>query len=198
LGIEYRIGTAACSAEGLEGGSVMKERTDRELLELAAKAAGLLAEPHEWRNGMLWLLRASGSVAWNPLDDDGDAMRLAVCLCIEPKFILIGDCRIDTLLPMYGYRSSASERYAPTHENRLAATRRAIVRAAAEIGAKMPARQQEEKLITDKEQLSYSDKEIIAMMERSFAFRLVTVAKAKDAKLADDVLALCLEVMGDK
>jgi hypothetical protein len=44
--------------------------TDRELLELAAKAADL-----PWEQ---WCI--NGDASWNPLIDDGDALRLAVKL----------------------------------------------------------------------------------------------------------------------
>lgn len=46
---------------------------DRELLELAARAAGIdpaLAEPINFSTGVEYY--------WNPLTDDGDALRLAV------------------------------------------------------------------------------------------------------------------------
>ena len=46
--------------------------TDRELLEAAAKAAGM---NHLWVDEI-----DSVSPEWNPLEDDGDAMRLAVGL----------------------------------------------------------------------------------------------------------------------
>ena len=50
--------------------------TDRELLEAARKAAGI--------SGGTWDGRvysnASGNDTWAPLDDDGDALRLAVKL----------------------------------------------------------------------------------------------------------------------
>lgn len=90
--------------------------TDRELLEMAAKAAGL-AFWHE--NG------------WNPLEDDGDAFRLAV--------------KLEITLSHYGAthvcetatgRALADE--VDTTGDGYAATRRAIVRAAAEIGKKLP------------------------------------------------------------
>ena len=60
---------------------------DRELLELAAKAAGL--EIHKQiqakRDSSIdpeaaGLFIANGSTWWNPLTDDGDALRLAVKL----------------------------------------------------------------------------------------------------------------------
>jgi len=82
---------------------------DRELLELAAKAAGISIKFH---GGMPWL--SSGKRPWDPLTDDGDALRLVVKLMeFEP------------------YKSRGK---APFISNDLAATRRSIVVAAAEIG----------------------------------------------------------------
>lgn len=88
--------------------------TDRELLELAAKAIGGVA--FESLGG--WALaKSSMSKLWNPLEDDGDALRLAVKL---------GD-DIQVMKNKAIYSDSEL----------CAATRRAIVRAAAEIGRKM-------------------------------------------------------------
>jgi hypothetical protein len=53
--------------------------TDREMLELAAKAAGL---PHQWCKAWHTMAepRPDGGFffekVWNPLRDDGDALRL--------------------------------------------------------------------------------------------------------------------------
>lgn len=97
--------------------------TDRELLELAAKAAGyqfstsmrslsqppvpvILAEPGRWKQ-------------WDPLHDDGDALRLAVDLGILEEAAWLN------------YRNGAM---AIEGLDAREATRRAIVRAAAEIG----------------------------------------------------------------
>lgn len=49
--------------------------TDRELLELAAKAAGYEYAKH---GGYIVVFGIPGN--WNPLSDDGDALRLAVKL----------------------------------------------------------------------------------------------------------------------
>jgi hypothetical protein len=98
--------------------------SDRELLELAAKAAGLWPGPEPFEH----LLDR-----WNPLTDDGDALRLAVKLgdTFLVKVGIFGQldktfCHIDSVA---------------TRENLgtdpCAATRRAIVRAAAEIGRNM-------------------------------------------------------------
>ena len=90
--------------------------TDRELLELAAKAAGIELENIPMMGAGL-LLKKGG--VWNPLADDGDALRLAV------KLGLFNDEDFVTELKAI-WMYSCTDYYA--------ATRRAIVRAAAEIG----------------------------------------------------------------
>ena len=94
--------------------------TDRELLELAAKAAGL----KEGIGGAFWT--DDGGI-FDPLTDDGDALRLAVKLQLQ----IINDgmtCVCRTGMPRnIGVIESLSG-------CQFEATRRAIVRAAAEIG----------------------------------------------------------------
>lgn len=116
--------------------------SDRELLEMAAKAAGITikpveiknvefagddrfigysTDPHEWLRG--W---------FNPLTDDGDALRLAVAVKLEVMFFL-------------GFGEVHSAHCAMNGDNKIeplgiddfAATRRAIVRSAAAIGSAM-------------------------------------------------------------
>lgn len=92
--------------------------TDRELLELAAKAA----EIKDWVDG--W-----SDKFWNPLTDDGDALRLAVKLKINLTF---------NWTSTDSFNRSKYEWNRERHgDNPCAATRRAIVRAAAEIGKEM-------------------------------------------------------------
>lgn len=108
---------------------------DRTLLELAAKAAGM--------NYLIWTPGASpivpaghrvgGRSNWCPLADDGDALRLAVKLEMQ---VCIGVRRIDSTIVgdedgqvFRGMEAKAGDIYA--------ATRRAIVRAAAAIGKEM-------------------------------------------------------------
>lgn len=108
--------------------------TDREMLELAAKAAGYNAFP-----GHAAQIVDSG---WNPLDDDGDALRLANALKLSTCHTL---CEAPTAhgTAMVGYAPwekgspICSERYDGI-DGRDAATRRAITRAATEIGRAMP------------------------------------------------------------
>jgi len=81
----------------------------------------------------LWVLDREDVEEWNPLTDDGDALRLAVKLRIEVEPWIHGDSACaraavrEVLIdePHYG---DDPER----------ATRRAITRAAADIGQAMP------------------------------------------------------------
>ena len=93
--------------------------SDRELLELAAKAAGIDVR---WYQGDCLRVadKCNGFAGkWNPLTDDGDALRLAVKLGDRDGQVTF---LIDTKHDGDPY----------------AATRRAIVRAAAEIGRQTP------------------------------------------------------------
>ena len=111
---------------------------DRELLELAAKAAGY-DTTHHWNAERLrldppiiGLCIPEVSTLWNPLAYDRDALRLAVKLDIDVKQFK-GECITKWRESGKPYRW-ASERLSPCP---YAATRRAIVRAAAEIGKGM-------------------------------------------------------------
>ncbi len=122
--------------------------TDRELLELAAKAAGVqyTANSDEYYKNRaffgLWLTYEHESSVyaqryyWNPLTDDGDALRLAVKLgltvCNEHESAGSVCCtRGDGVFPAV-YSGEVGDPPGIT-ENDYAATRRAIVRAAAEL-----------------------------------------------------------------
>ncbi len=100
--------------------------TDRELLELAAKAAGLGFTVPVFGVPPFMGLRLIGGALWNPLTDDGDALRLAVKLRMTVKVTDYGAAAYKGDL----FRLVALDE-ATTVET---ATRRAIVRAAAEIG----------------------------------------------------------------
>lgn len=98
--------------------------TDREMLEKAAKAAGI--DYHIDHLDCCAKLVAEGQI-WNPLTDDGDALRLAVHL----KFT------ISTWSENVGIWCGFVDISEPIiADDRLTATRRAIVRAAAAIGMK--------------------------------------------------------------
>jgi hypothetical protein len=115
--------------------------TDLELIELAAKAARLM-----WHDGHIWLDADADYVLWNPLTDDGDALRLAVKLnlVIQPYYYYderrqqpatatrSGGGMIKNIVGIFPTYSESFTQYSPEE-----ATRRAIVRAAAEIGKEM-------------------------------------------------------------
>ena len=108
--------------------------TDRELLELAAKAAGL--KPGTWFDGWNDEGRETGD-HWNPLISDGEALRLAVKLGIIVCCIPYDVHFTGVYLPADRHGGKYDFVYMH-HGDPYAATRRAIVRAAAEIGRKMP------------------------------------------------------------
>ncbi len=117
--------------------------TDKELLELAAKASGI----------EVWFPRMNGGankdgtriiltpchtekegeiVEWNPLTDDGDALRLAVKLGLAISIDIVEK-------QTHAHHEHTWKAQAEDWEDQgpCAATRRAIVRAAAEIGKEM-------------------------------------------------------------
>ena len=101
--------------------------TDRELLEIAAKAAGVPQNCYRHGIGGMWQYTPQDGyfgACWNPLDDDGDALRLAVKLRLQvtPGTYKTNEVGI--------FRAGAAECY-ETGIDLAAATRRAIVRAAA-------------------------------------------------------------------
>lgn len=100
--------------------------TDRELLEGAAKAAGIDATKPEYAGGVFlgFRCRDTKPVHWNPLTDDGDALRLAVQLKIDLEF-----GQEDVTASVW-----TDTAYIGAFQEKHAATRRAIVRAAYEIG----------------------------------------------------------------
>jgi hypothetical protein len=101
--------------------------TDKELLELAAKAIGLKLRYN-------YLGGRDANHPWDPLEDDGYALRLAVKLQIHmAKYDNYASaCQLGS--------ARENEAVVWDHEepDPYAATRRAIVRAAAEIGKAMP------------------------------------------------------------
>lgn len=113
----------------------MQTMSNRELLELAAKAGGIKGEYVSWcYNGFKEGIREpndKSSIPWNPLTGDGDALRLAVKLGLCMTIDL--DLGRETEVWDYGALAGAWE--AESHnQDPYAATRRAIVRVAAEIG----------------------------------------------------------------
>ena len=125
--------------------------TDRELLELAAKAAGISWKPAETDAGKmcelkfgLWLNivqepTESTRRRFNPLNDDGDALRLAVKLRIDidhgspldnSRYVCASCCGIEMVRDAV---RAVEEFEDDVGVQRAYSTRRAIVRAAAEL-----------------------------------------------------------------
>ncbi|WP_102613022.1 hypothetical protein [Burkholderia pseudomallei] len=113
---------------------------DRELMESAARAAGIeVWRGNRYQDEMLFRPASSGDgkfggIEWNPLTDDADALRLAVKLKLD-VFTgqgMRGDITTVCAPPEHDIES-CGERHG---DDPFAATRRAIVRAAAEIGKK--------------------------------------------------------------
>ena len=104
---------------------------DRELLEQAAKAAGMVDIQQTLNSWDEEGLTSKGIAFWNPLTDDGDALRLAVKLGMQ-MYIWQPNDGIGTHYTEIGRHIKEGHKDDP-----YAATRRAIVRAAAEIGKGM-------------------------------------------------------------
>lgn len=123
-------------------------QSDRELLELAAKAAGI--GDWVWDEQFLCMRLPPGAYTiahtqkhWTPLTDDGDALRLAVKLNLSVELYPIYDPIKHAVIVKQRRRSDTLRERNPTEMSELcgddpyAATRRAIVRTAAEIGRMM-------------------------------------------------------------
>ncbi len=117
----------------------------REDYEMAAKAAGIELEwfPARVWNGFIDGYEdatdgsgtfVAGNVEWNPPEDDGDALRLAVALRLQ---VTPGTYNSEEVI---AYRSGHAESHERVHfqQDIGAATRRAIFRAAIAIGRAMP------------------------------------------------------------
>ncbi|WP_186191008.1 hypothetical protein [Burkholderia gladioli] len=118
---------------------------DRELLELAAKAAaieGTYVRVHQ-TYGDQWVegIDTGTPVFWNSLTDYGDALLLAVKLRLDIEH----GCELDNARYVYVSRHGIELVRDPVgcweeiedEDHRAAATCRAITRAAAEIGARI-------------------------------------------------------------
>ena len=112
--------------------------TDREMLEMAARAAEVCLHPPSklhtsygnWGCDTTCTVCGNdpSAACWNPLADDGDALRLAAKLLFE----------IDMGRGCIGIRHATGIKVLEAfNHDPYAATRRAIVRAAAEIGRQM-------------------------------------------------------------
>jgi hypothetical protein len=117
--------------------------TDRELLEDAAKAAGMTlkwGEKYKLGDDIIDCTDIpyaksnqpdEADMHWNPLTDDGDAFRLMV------KLELLVDTNGMHVQVGFPYEAPLAYEKMGVLDDPYAATRRAIVRAAAEIGKEM-------------------------------------------------------------
>lgn len=120
----------------------MTNHTDKELLMLAARAAGFdISHPMNIKRQEMsppvlgvvtYLNGVLQSTLWNPFDDDGQALRLAVKfeMSVEHHHYTVSVAAYYDGMPA-GFLSVEID------SCRYAATRRAIVRAAAAIGEKL-------------------------------------------------------------
>ena len=106
---------------------------DRELLELAARAAGVGRNRWDYDEMRRLGHMVTRRMMWNPLADNSDALWLLAKLRIDIQHL---DTGLVAAHRRTRYSPSAVETYG---EDECAATRRAITRAAAEIGKNMGA-----------------------------------------------------------
>lgn len=108
--------------------------SDKELLEAAAKAAGIQLTGEDYARRAIGLGHFE-NFPWNPLTNDGDALRLAAKLRLHVEFtncFVVASRGQKWSTQTYGDGNRAASEQ-PTEEEVIAATRRAIVRAAAHL-----------------------------------------------------------------
>ena len=109
--------------------------TDRELLEKAAKAMGYVPAVRysEKTNSLMWFSESGFPTSWRPFDDDADAFKLLVQLRlgIVHGWESFEEQPLATVWISHDGQCLAEE---IKGDDPYAATRRAIVRAAAAIG----------------------------------------------------------------
>ena len=110
--------------------------TDRELLELAAKAIGFDVE-HVDDRGVVYRTSDCSAAWWSPFEDYGQALILGIRLHLDiehgspldnDRYVYVSRCGIEMVRDPVGIWE-----YVEDEKNRAAATCRALVRAAAEI-----------------------------------------------------------------
>lgn len=118
--------------------------SDRELLELAARAAGHCMDYMRWDGYRFVEQKVHGvphcglnyEKTWNPLTDDGDALRLATALSISIEvngMFVHADCRHCAGGDIGYFEENSARNDGDINK----ATRRAIVRASASVGEAM-------------------------------------------------------------
>lgn len=116
--------------------------SDHELLELAAKAAGIeivglvdkmICQPDHRTGGFIIRNERGGDSCWNPLTDDGDALRLLAAL---PSLWSLGLKFGSPSIVMdvaWGFKGIKVTKFNGQNTDRAEVIRRAIVEAAAEM-----------------------------------------------------------------
>lgn len=136
--VRTRNGTKVrwCAATGLSDEDGPPNMTDRELLEAAAKAAGWSTQSWRWESDSDGFSYRVENILryWNPLTDDGDALRLAVrcelSVCISNRAAWAHQ---DENSCVGKTAASSLVMFVDANNDRHAAARRAIVLAAATI-----------------------------------------------------------------
>ena len=95
-------------------------KTDKELLEFAAKAGGIDYARNQYK--------------WNPLAHDGDALRLAIDIFAD---VCLFENAVEVVAYYEQHVAVSRLKFCKTRD-KYASTRRAIVEVAAEIGEAMP------------------------------------------------------------
>lgn len=108
--------------------------SDRKLLEMAAKAIGL--PERGWMGPAFMYVKDNTLTDWNPLTDDGDALRLAVQLEADVVWFR-NTVAVTFRCPTVGTPGTHDTVQEPRGTDSQVAVRRAIVRAAAQIGKAM-------------------------------------------------------------
>ena len=109
--------------------------TDRELLESAARAAGIVLVPYTWNKGSPWgghkgfVVDGEGPNEWNPLENSGEAFWLATALRMRVHHD--GSCATAELPT--GQKYCWTEAAVVEGNDHCHAMRHAIVRAAASL-----------------------------------------------------------------
>lgn len=118
--------------------------SDRELLEMAARAAGKLFDPTVKNPSGLEVVKDNAKCQselelWNPLLDDGDAMRLAVKLSLTVEFSsgVYNYCSVFTDEQVWGASIERNVLGYSENSDPYKAARYAITEAAAKIGKAM-------------------------------------------------------------
>lgn len=157
--------------------------SDRELLEWAAKAAKLILG--EFKGRIVRYESDGQPVYWNPLHDDGDALRLAVDLdlAIVP-YPIYNKQKHSVLVQKKNLDEPRFEKMELHGDDPRAATRRAIVSAAAELERQHA---EIERLTTENEALKAAVSEAVAEEREACEERVVSLFEVLETPYLPDI-----------